>query len=274
MNDTKKHDVTKPKLKIGFGIGLSEYSSAIILGFTTGFVGAIKTIRDRFNDDFNNSSVWRKKTEAHARHLDSQVEIYHNTTVRPSGVEGALIPNPLSKDAEDKITSVAKNREFADGVAKIISEGKNKFRLEKEVWRLHQWGIRDGFVRSTLDMINYMMKPVRTAEGKSKRSGTAKAIIINSTVSAAVGAAMTLSFFNGIATRAKLNDIDNAVEPELEKIEDTQEKISRKDKATASHASKFVREDVVKDERPKHESHVDKLVAEAADQQQVVATAR
>jgi hypothetical protein len=281
VNETHTNASQKPKLRIGFGIGLGEYSSAIILGLATGIAGAIKTIHDQFNHDFNNSKAIKEKTKAHAAELDSIMATFHDEKVKPSGLPGTVFTDPLAGEQGVTMTSIANNPALHDEMLEKLSAEKNRFRLVKEQWRLHRWGVRDGFVQGTIDMVNMMMKPVKTIEGKRKQSGTLKAIIVNSTISAAVGAVMTLGFFNGMATRAKLTSIDNAVEPDLKQPPDMKTKPYKdrdplpEPESTSSKTAKAIKASrEALDQHEKPASHVDKLVTESSEHKDVQVAAR
>lgn len=180
----------KPRLNVGFGIGIGEYTSSILAGIASGVVTAGKTIRDKFHDDVKHATDFKDFLVDQAQEL-SKIK-------------------PIIEDEKQGLTPKA----FKEFSVKIQNKKKEQAELlEQRIKELR--GVRKSIIGGTLDRAALM----------SKRS--VKDIIFNTTIGAAVGAALTLGFFNGIATRDKIERIDNAVEPELNAIKSETERTTR-----------------------------------------------
>ncbi|MES2984973.1 MAG: hypothetical protein V4735_07295 [Pseudomonadota bacterium] len=170
----------KTHVDVGLGISVSEWVISGAIGLSSGLLAAGATIRDRFSEEVKK---WPGIKELRVSH---RVDL-ENANLDFSGQPGNWKAHQVK----------------VDGI-------KEAYALKRDAVLLEKYGIQSRGVKTfsydTLKGLTYGTWQRFGFSGKS----TEGRIIFNSVVGALIGAAATLSFFNGVASRHKIEQIADA----------------------------------------------------------------
>lgn len=169
---TPHHRRKHERKDFAFGISIGEWATAAVMGFAGATLTATKTIRDRFMKDLKNSVEHKGDFERHADEL-SKIK-FSDVKYQELGIKA--FPT-FVKDLLD-----LKRKQF-----KEVAEWAYKYR-----------GVEDSWIKGTIQ--RFQVQSLRSRAN----------IIFSAVIGATVGAGMTLSFFNGVATRDKIERIQDA----------------------------------------------------------------
>ena len=185
MNSQDKQSKHKREpIEFGFGISLSEWIISGFVGLCSGLVAASATIRDRFSEEVKEWPSIKELLTRHKGDLDKCNKAFHG---KPA----------FWKEHQESIKTLKEGYAAARDVI-----------LEKE------YGIlTHGEKMLSIDTLKGLTYGTWQRFGHGG-SNTRDRIIFNSVVGAVIGAAATLSFFNGVASRHKIERIEEAVAPD------------------------------------------------------------
>lgn len=166
----RPHQKKVERKDFAFGISLSEFLVALLLGASSGLATAAKTANDLFLDDAKKSSSFRQHFNNRAKRLDA-----------------IDLQNMLAEGKTKRDYHCAINLE-----KKALSKEFNSIAQSSR-------GIHANRILGTIDKFKLL--------GENSKHE----LYFKGAVGAAVGAAVTLGFFNGVATRDKIERIEDAV---------------------------------------------------------------
>ncbi len=181
-NDKKQSNPEKESIlhrELAYGITGKEWLASVTGGIISGTATLARLIHDYFRDDVKKATDF----EAHFETRRNTLDAINFEDERKDG-----------KKIYDLQTS-----EGRTAYSKAVSEKKHYFDTELRKALAEKRGIRKNPILGTFDRLSQL-----SSTSKSK-------LLFNTGVGAAVGAAMTLSFFNGVATRDRIERIEDAV---------------------------------------------------------------
>jgi hypothetical protein len=174
----------KEPIEFGFGISLGEWIISGFVGLCSGLLAAGATIRDRFGEELKKWPGFRKDLADHEKDLGAINEKFKGKPELWREHQEAI---DIAKEAYAQARDAKLQNEFG-----ILTRGEKLFSVDTF----------KGLTKGTYQRFGFSGK---STEGR---------IIFNSVVGAVIGAAATLSFFNGVASRHKIERIEDAVSPD------------------------------------------------------------
>lgn len=163
------------KREIAYGITGAEWVTAGLAGLFSGTVTAVKTIRDRYFHDLKHSVDYKDILDKQTADLAAITPI-----VNPDKYAGNF--EALSRDT--------------------VAIKTNGLDTLKQFSKSHRLIDTDKKIEATWRMLK-----MHSPHSRNK-------IIVNGVIGSAIGAAVTLNFFNGVATRDRIERIEDAVVPQ------------------------------------------------------------